>query len=95
MDRCPVAFHGRMGGMVPTPDEVLAALQGLVQATSGPGRPHVRRHDWRTVTPPARPATPPDETLHPPEMFAREPAPGWRWLHEDVDLGDLASELWS
>ncbi|HEX8939177.1 MAG TPA: 3-methyl-2-oxobutanoate dehydrogenase subunit VorB [Candidatus Limnocylindrales bacterium] len=27
--RCPVAFHGRMGGMVPTPDEVVEALRGL------------------------------------------------------------------
>jgi 2-oxoglutarate/2-oxoacid ferredoxin oxidoreductase subunit alpha len=25
--RCPVAFHGRTGGMVPTPDEVLDALR--------------------------------------------------------------------
>jgi hypothetical protein len=27
--RCPVAFHGRMGGMVPTPDEVVGALKAL------------------------------------------------------------------
>ena len=27
--RCPVAFHGRMGGMVPTPDGVLDALLAL------------------------------------------------------------------
>jgi len=27
--RCPVAFHGRMGGMVPTPDEVGGALKAL------------------------------------------------------------------
>ncbi len=27
--RSPVAFHGRTGGMIPTPDEVLAALRGL------------------------------------------------------------------
>ena len=27
--RCPVAFHGRTGGMVPTPDEILAALRQL------------------------------------------------------------------
>jgi 2-oxoglutarate ferredoxin oxidoreductase subunit alpha len=27
--RCPVAFHGRTGGMVPTPDEILAALRKL------------------------------------------------------------------
>jgi 2-oxoglutarate ferredoxin oxidoreductase subunit alpha len=27
--RCPVTFHGRTGGMVPTPDEVLGALRAL------------------------------------------------------------------
>ena len=27
--RCPVAFHGRTGGMVPSPDEVLDALRQL------------------------------------------------------------------
>jgi len=27
--RCPVGFHGRTGGMIPTPDEVLAALRTL------------------------------------------------------------------
>jgi 2-oxoglutarate ferredoxin oxidoreductase subunit alpha len=27
--RCPVAFHGRMGGLVPTPEEVLGALKAL------------------------------------------------------------------
>jgi 2-oxoglutarate ferredoxin oxidoreductase subunit alpha len=27
--RCPVAFHGRTGGMVPSPDEVLGALREL------------------------------------------------------------------
>ena len=27
--RCHVAFHGRMGGLVPTPDEVLGALKAL------------------------------------------------------------------
>jgi 2-oxoglutarate ferredoxin oxidoreductase subunit alpha len=29
--RCPVAFHGRTGGMVPTPDEVLTALRALAE----------------------------------------------------------------
>jgi 2-oxoglutarate ferredoxin oxidoreductase subunit alpha len=28
--RCPVAFYGRMGGIVPTPDEVVEALRDLV-----------------------------------------------------------------
>jgi 2-oxoglutarate ferredoxin oxidoreductase subunit alpha len=32
--RCPVAFHGRMGGMVPTPAEVLAAIRDLAPAPS-------------------------------------------------------------
>ena len=35
--RCPVGFHGRMGGLVPTPDEVvgaLKALRGKVERTS-------------------------------------------------------------
>ncbi|HSM38877.1 MAG TPA: 3-methyl-2-oxobutanoate dehydrogenase subunit VorB [Candidatus Limnocylindrales bacterium] len=27
--RCPIGFHGRTGGMVPSPDEVLAALRQL------------------------------------------------------------------
>jgi 2-oxoglutarate ferredoxin oxidoreductase subunit alpha len=27
--RCPVAFHGRTGGMVPTPDEVVAAVRAM------------------------------------------------------------------
>jgi 2-oxoglutarate ferredoxin oxidoreductase subunit alpha len=27
--RCPVAFHGRMGGLVPSPDEVAGALKAL------------------------------------------------------------------
>jgi 2-oxoglutarate ferredoxin oxidoreductase subunit alpha len=28
--QCPVAFYGRMGGMVPTPDEAVGALRSLV-----------------------------------------------------------------
>ena len=24
---CPVAYHGRMGGMVPTPEEIAGALK--------------------------------------------------------------------
>lgn len=32
--RAPVAFHGRTGGMVPTPDEVLAALRRLWAVTT-------------------------------------------------------------
>ncbi len=33
--RCPVAFHGRMGGVVPSPTEVLDALRNLVATTGG------------------------------------------------------------
>jgi 2-oxoglutarate/2-oxoacid ferredoxin oxidoreductase subunit alpha len=45
--RCPVGFHGRMGGLVPTPDEVvgaLKALRGKVERT----REHEREHDHET-----------------------------------------------
>ncbi|HEX2883828.1 MAG TPA: 3-methyl-2-oxobutanoate dehydrogenase subunit VorB [Candidatus Limnocylindria bacterium] len=33
--RCPVTFHGRTGGMVPTPDEVLTALRALLETPEG------------------------------------------------------------
>jgi 2-oxoglutarate ferredoxin oxidoreductase subunit alpha len=33
--RCPVAFHGRTGGMVPTPDEVLVALREMAATAEG------------------------------------------------------------
>jgi 2-oxoglutarate ferredoxin oxidoreductase subunit alpha len=35
--RVPVAFTGRMGGIVPTPDEVVAALRRLAEAQAQPG----------------------------------------------------------
>jgi 2-oxoglutarate ferredoxin oxidoreductase subunit alpha len=35
----PVAFHGRMGGMVPTPDEVVAAVHRALAASPGARRP--------------------------------------------------------
>jgi len=44
--RCPVAFHGRMGGMVPTPDEVLGALKALR------GRTERTRGEGHVVAPP-------------------------------------------
>jgi 2-oxoglutarate/2-oxoacid ferredoxin oxidoreductase subunit alpha len=28
-DRCPVDFYGRMGGVMPLPDEILEALRGV------------------------------------------------------------------
>jgi 2-oxoglutarate ferredoxin oxidoreductase subunit alpha len=35
--RCPVAFHGRTGGMVPSPDEVLGQLRELAAKTGARG----------------------------------------------------------
>jgi 2-oxoglutarate ferredoxin oxidoreductase subunit alpha len=35
--RCPVAFHGRTGGMVPSPDEVMVALRHLEHAVRAGG----------------------------------------------------------
>jgi 2-oxoglutarate ferredoxin oxidoreductase subunit alpha len=29
--RCPVEFYGRMGGVMPLPDEILDALQRMIQ----------------------------------------------------------------
>jgi 2-oxoglutarate ferredoxin oxidoreductase subunit alpha len=49
--RSPVAFHGRTGGMVPTPDEVVAALRRLWAITppkQGAGAP---RRTARSVPP--------------------------------------------
>ena len=46
--RCPVAFHGRMGGMVPTPDQVLGALKALsakVAHSRAPASRHGPRAD--------------------------------------------------
>jgi 2-oxoglutarate ferredoxin oxidoreductase subunit alpha len=37
--RCPVAFHGRTGGMVPSPDEVVVALRHLAHGLRAGGRP--------------------------------------------------------
>jgi 2-oxoglutarate ferredoxin oxidoreductase subunit alpha len=30
--RCPVEFYGRMGGVMPLPDEILEALHGVALA---------------------------------------------------------------
>jgi 2-oxoglutarate ferredoxin oxidoreductase subunit alpha len=50
--RCPVGFHGRMGGLVPTPDEVvgaLKALHGKVERTRERDREQQqKRHDGRS-----------------------------------------------
>ncbi|MGC8634487.1 MAG: 3-methyl-2-oxobutanoate dehydrogenase subunit VorB [Candidatus Limnocylindrales bacterium] len=47
--RVPVGFHGRTGGMVPSPDEVVAALQDL--ATAGAAPRHVPRARRRPPAP--------------------------------------------
>jgi 2-oxoglutarate/2-oxoacid ferredoxin oxidoreductase subunit alpha len=41
--QCPVEFYGRMGGMVPLPDEVLAAIAKLDQATARVRQPLAAR----------------------------------------------------
>ena len=46
----PVFFHGRMGGMVPTPDEVLEALRARTAAEGG-------RSGTRAPQPEASPMT--------------------------------------
>jgi 2-oxoglutarate/2-oxoacid ferredoxin oxidoreductase subunit alpha len=51
--RCPVAFHGRMGGMVPTPDEVLGALKSLNARVE---RGHGAERHQRAVAPTPVPA---------------------------------------
>jgi 2-oxoglutarate ferredoxin oxidoreductase subunit alpha len=71
--RTPVAFHGRTGGMVPTPDEVLAALRHLWAVTSPRSAEHLpgERPPRRTarsvpIEQPARPTPPaPDEVDEP------------------------------
>ncbi len=42
--RCPVQFYGRMGGIVPFPDEILTAIQRL--AKEKPGLDADPRADW-------------------------------------------------
>ena len=60
--RSPVAFHGRTGGMVPTPDEVIAALRRLWAITSPrtPDRPPGERPPRRTAR-----SAPPEPMAHP------------------------------
>jgi 2-oxoglutarate ferredoxin oxidoreductase subunit alpha len=36
-DRCPVRFHGRMGGVIPLPDEILEVLKKVVDDTASGG----------------------------------------------------------
>jgi 2-oxoglutarate ferredoxin oxidoreductase subunit alpha len=37
-DKCPVHFHGRMGGAVPLPDEILGVLKKVGDDTAGGGK---------------------------------------------------------
>ncbi|MEW5990560.1 MAG: 3-methyl-2-oxobutanoate dehydrogenase subunit VorB [Chloroflexota bacterium] len=65
--RAPVAFHGRTGGMVPTPDEVLAALRHLWAIT-----PPRSREEVTGERPPRRTArSVPLEDLEPPARQVR------------------------
>ena len=59
--RSPVAFHGRTGGMVPTPDEVIAALRRLWAITSprNPELPPGERPPRRTAR-----SVPPEPFTH-------------------------------
>jgi 2-oxoglutarate ferredoxin oxidoreductase subunit alpha len=36
-ERCPIRFHGRMGGVIPLPDEILEVLKKVVDDTIGGG----------------------------------------------------------
>jgi len=57
--RAPVGFHGRTGGMVPSPDEVVASLRRLWAITEPRnGEPQRRRHARSTPTLPSRAARP-------------------------------------
>jgi 2-oxoglutarate ferredoxin oxidoreductase subunit alpha len=40
--QCPVRFYGRMGGVIPLPDEILAALHDLISAQRDSGAPAER-----------------------------------------------------
>ncbi|MGD0019420.1 MAG: 3-methyl-2-oxobutanoate dehydrogenase subunit VorB [Candidatus Limnocylindrales bacterium] len=68
--RCPVGFHGRMGGLVPTPDEVvgaLKALHGKVERTREHERDqqqkrHAGRHEGQSGNHRAAVAGPPERT---------------------------------
>ena len=54
--RCPVGFHGRMGGLVPTPDEVvgaLKALHGKVERTREHERDEQRKRQHAPAAAPA------------------------------------------
>jgi 2-oxoglutarate ferredoxin oxidoreductase subunit alpha len=85
--RCPVGFHGRMGGLVPTPDEVvgaLKALRGKVERT----REHEREHDHEQER--ARRASrsdAPSEHIGAPAGEANEPTEPSRRSEADARAG--------
>jgi 2-oxoglutarate/2-oxoacid ferredoxin oxidoreductase subunit alpha len=85
--RAPVAFHGRMGGMVPSPGDVLIRLRELWAITElvpAEGHRKPRRH----VPGPALPTAP----LRPPVR----PARSTDLLDEltQVDIADALMEVW-
>jgi 2-oxoglutarate ferredoxin oxidoreductase subunit alpha len=49
--RCPVAFHGRMGGLVPTPHEVLGALKALSGKAARAHEAEQREHEPSAAPP--------------------------------------------
>jgi 2-oxoglutarate ferredoxin oxidoreductase subunit alpha len=69
--RCPVAFHGRMGGMVPTPDGVMDALRALDARVRGRTRDRrssevaVRGQPGSDIAVTLGPATPADDEPDP------------------------------
>ena len=79
--RCPVAFHGRMGGNVPMPAETLDALKALVTSTGGdePDPIELIVHD----------RIPFDPDLAAQVEVAREA------LREETELAALAVGLWT
>jgi len=80
-NRCPVRLHGRMGGAVPSPGEVLRVLRALVRETS-PGQHVPKRARWS-------PPIAPDDVGE-----TAETAPPT--VSEDAtDLAVLAAELWT
>lgn len=84
---CPVAFHGRTGGSLPTPDEILEALAGIVGAGPDDWGPDPMALVEATETP-----------IHTPDEGTREPDPvslleeGAIWVSEHGTGEALAAE---
>ena len=64
----PVAFHGRTGGMVPAPDEVLGALRRLWAVTTPRSTERIPHRTARSAPPeaPPRPVRPKAEAIEEP-----------------------------